>query len=120
MPEKVSSTTNSILSEEEIQQFENIYPEVVNDVVRMTEDIMEGNGSELVVDWIVQLLDYTVPHGKKLRGIMVPFTYKNVMQIQGTPVTEEQMKLSYQLGWILEIVGFTYTAHIMRLKKLFK
>lgn len=48
-------------------------------------------------------MQYNVPGGKKNRGMALVLSYK--MLSSHTKITDENLRLSYILGWCIEIVS---------------
>ncbi|ODM99218.1 Farnesyl pyrophosphate synthase [Orchesella cincta] len=88
------------LTKDELEEFESIYAEIVEAVVKSNASNMEEEEMELVTEWMVKAMDYNIPKGKKLRGLMVPNTYRNLIK---NP-TKKNMKLAFVLGWCVEIL----------------
>ncbi|CAL8143160.1 unnamed protein product [Orchesella dallaii] len=84
------------LTSNEVQEFEAEYHHLVEDFIAGSEmrDI------PLTLKWIEKVLNYNVPHGKKVRGLMVPMTYKCLVK----DPNETEIKLVYVLGWCVEIL----------------
>lgn len=49
------------------------------------------------------MLQYNVPGGKKNRGIALVLSYK--MLVSPSELTDENLRLTYVLGWCVEIVS---------------
>ncbi|CAL8143244.1 unnamed protein product [Orchesella dallaii] len=86
------------LTNDEIQEFESMYSEILEAVIKDYENSKDQ--LYLATDWMVKAINYNVPKGKKLRGLMVPITYRNFVK---NP-TKEEMRMAYVLGWCIEIL----------------
>uniref|UniRef100_A0A1I8Q9H8 Farnesyl pyrophosphate synthase n=1 Tax=Stomoxys calcitrans TaxID=35570 RepID=A0A1I8Q9H8_STOCA len=84
---------------EESRQLMAIFPEIQRNVAEITDAIDPVTTSS----WITRSLEYNVPHGNKYRGILTVQAYKSLVASQN--VTPEMIKLSYILGWCVEMLN---------------
>jgi len=85
-----------LLSKDERQEFMSMFPDLVRDLVEQPEmrDMEETN------QWLIRVLQYNVPHGKRNRGLATALAYRHMV----SELTEENVRLSYVLGWCVEIL----------------
>lgn len=80
----------------------SIFPDLVRDLAYNFESDPHAEMSKLLSVHMSKCIQYTVPNGKKTRGITVPATYKQL-----TPAfyhTEENIRLANILGWSVEFM----------------
>jgi len=85
-----------LLTKEERNDFNSTFNMIVQALTENSEmrDMAETNR------WLAKVLQHNVPHGKKNRGLATVLAYKFM-----TPeLTEENMQLSYILGWCVEML----------------
>lgn len=87
----------------ENEDFMKVFPEMVEDITNL-EDFEE---EPVVKESLKKLLTYTVPTGKKNRGLTVITSYK-LLEKQLTP---EKIKLANMLGWCVEMVSAFYISN---------
>ncbi|ODM90902.1 Farnesyl pyrophosphate synthase [Orchesella cincta] len=97
-----------LLTEAERKDFMHVYQTIVKDLLEMPsmEDMKETNR------WVERVLHYNVTHGKHIRGQTTAMAYKHFALGN---LTNENMRLSYILGWCVEILhaGFLLLDDIM-------
>ncbi|KAF0751961.1 farnesyl pyrophosphate synthase-like [Aphis craccivora] len=86
------------ISKEEFGNFMAVFPDIVKDLT--------DNGVKLdvpdVTKWFENVLQYNVPGGKNNRGLTLVQSFKTLSS--PSVLTDENLKLSYILGWCVEIV----------------
>lgn len=84
---------------EKTRNFIAVFPDLVRDI---TEDVRRSDMSE-VNKWLAKAMEYNVPLGKKNRAVELTMAYKLLEKPER--LTEENLKLSYVLGWCTEMVS---------------
>ncbi|XP_026821064.1 farnesyl pyrophosphate synthase-like [Rhopalosiphum maidis] len=86
------------INKDELGDFMAVFPDIVKDLT--------DNGLNLDVPdvnkWLEKLLHYNVPGGKNNRGLTLVLSFK--MLSSPSDQTDENLKLSYILGWCVEIL----------------
>nr|AEK32004.1 mitochondrial isoprenyl diphosphate synthase [Rhopalosiphum padi] len=86
------------ISKDELGDFMAVFPDIVKDLT--------DNGLNLDVPdvnkWLEKILHYNVPGGKNNRGLTLVLSFK--MLSSPSDQTDENLKLSYILGWCVEIL----------------
>nr|AKM16734.1 farnesyl diphosphate synthase [Mylabris cichorii] len=106
---KVKSKSPNIASKDESREFMAVFPDIVRDLTdagRQT-DIPEVNKR------FAKLLHYTVPNGKKNRGLSVVTSYKMLEKPEN--LTPDNIRKAIILGWCVEMLqsGFLITDDFM-------
>jgi farnesyl diphosphate synthase len=85
-----------LLTKEETDGFLSLFPELVQDLTDQPDmrDMDDTNR------WMAKMMQYNVPHGKRNRGLATAMAYKYFAD----NLTEENIQLSYVLGWCAEIL----------------
>ncbi|ODM99800.1 Farnesyl pyrophosphate synthase [Orchesella cincta] len=86
-----------LMTKEEREDFMAVYHTMVKDLLEIPEmrDMEETNR------WMARVLQYNVPHGKRNRGLATALAYKYLAPDE---LTDENVRLSYILGWCVEIL----------------
>ncbi|ODM87726.1 Farnesyl pyrophosphate synthase [Orchesella cincta] len=87
-----------LLTEVEREDFLFVYHTIVKDLLDIPgmEDMEETNL------WMEKMLHYNVTHGKQIRGQVTAMAYKHFALGK---LTDENIRLSYILGWCTEILN---------------
>ncbi|ODM92551.1 Farnesyl pyrophosphate synthase [Orchesella cincta] len=93
-------TTFVELVKEDHDNFNNLFKQIVDDIISDTTTFSEENQLSSALSWIGKVCIYNVPHGKKLRGLLVPLTVRVFLK---NP-TNIQLNQAYVLGWCVEIL----------------
>ncbi|XP_025087019.1 farnesyl pyrophosphate synthase-like isoform X2 [Pomacea canaliculata] len=93
---KMGDVSRQSDSESELQQFDKLFPELVEDV--LNSRAIKGAGTEQAVDWFRKVAEYNVPFGKKNRGISVVTSYRKLVKDPAA----ENIKRAQVLGWCVE------------------
>ncbi|XP_021950946.1 farnesyl pyrophosphate synthase isoform X2 [Folsomia candida] len=85
-----------LLSKEEREEFMSMFPQLIRDLTEIPEyrDMDDTNR------WLARVMHYNVPHGKRNRGLATALAYRYLAK----ELTDENVKLSYVLGWCVEIL----------------
>ncbi|XP_005182435.1 uncharacterized protein LOC101895546 [Musca domestica] len=94
----IPAATRTVVSTEENREFLAIFPEIVNELVEITNKYSPAEISA----WFARALEYNVPHGKLNRGLLTVLTYKNL--VKSEDLTTENIKRAQILGWCIEIL----------------
>ncbi|VVC29940.1 Hypothetical protein CINCED_3A000903 [Cinara cedri] len=90
--------TGTAVSKDESRDFMAVFPDVVRDLTDTGRNLDVPD----VTKWLSKLLQYNVPGGKKNRGLALVLSYK--MLCSPSELTDENLRLSYILGWCVEIL----------------
>uniref|UniRef100_A0A1B0FQH8 Farnesyl pyrophosphate synthase n=1 Tax=Glossina morsitans morsitans TaxID=37546 RepID=A0A1B0FQH8_GLOMM len=88
--------TRIVVSPNESRDFMTLSTDIIRD---LTEHANKYNSKDAST-WLKKVLEYNILHGKKFRGLLTVFTYKNIVK----DVTAENLKLAQILGWCLELL----------------
>ncbi|CAG7718053.1 unnamed protein product [Allacma fusca] len=91
-----SKSDIQLLSDKEIWKFQEIFPKITRDVL---DKVRLADPSSFTERHYAQLWVNNVPQGRKIRAEMLILAYKFFEH----DLTEEKIRLSYILGWIVEI-----------------
>nr|AHH34857.1 farnesyl diphosphate synthase [Epicauta gorhami] len=100
---KVKAKSLNIASKDDVREFMAVFPDLVRDLTdagRQT-DLPEVNKR------FSKLLHYTVPNGKKFRGLSVLTSYKLLEKPEN--LTPESLRRAIILGWCTEMLQATFT-----------
>ncbi|XP_025203481.1 farnesyl pyrophosphate synthase-like, partial [Melanaphis sacchari] len=97
-PQLTPVSIGSSISKDEYEKFMAVFPEIVND---LTDNDLNLDVPD-VSKWLEKLLRYNVPSGKNNRGLTLVLSFK--MLSSPSVQTNENLKLSYILGWCVEIL----------------
>ncbi|CAL8143177.1 unnamed protein product [Orchesella dallaii] len=86
-----------LMTKEEREDFMAVYHTMVKELLEIPDmkDMEETNR------WMARVLQYNVPHGKRNRGLATALAYKYLAPDE---LTDENVRLSYILGWCVEIL----------------
>ncbi|XP_061396816.1 uncharacterized protein LOC133332429 [Musca vetustissima] len=94
----IPAATRTAVSTDENREFLAVFPEIVNEMVEITNKYSPNEISE----WFARSLEYNIPHGKLNRGLLTVLTYKNL--VKSEDLTPENIKRAQILGWCVEIL----------------
>lgn len=77
-----------------------VWPDIVRDLNEYAKKYEPHDAPK----WLTKCLQYTVPNGKKNRGLVLVEAMKTLAK-EGE-LTEENLKLAQCLGWCVEMVNF--------------
>ncbi|XP_060857923.1 uncharacterized protein LOC132935393 isoform X2 [Metopolophium dirhodum] len=97
-PPVTSVVTGVSVSQDEFGNFMAVFPELVRD---LTDTSLKLNVPD-ATEWLENLLQYNVPGGKNKRGLTLVTSFK--MLASPSDLTDENLRLSYILGWCVEIL----------------
>ncbi|XP_001950423.2 farnesyl pyrophosphate synthase-like [Acyrthosiphon pisum] len=97
-PPVTSVVTGVSVSKDEFENFMAVFPELVKD---LTDTSLKLNVPD-ATEWLENLLKYNVPGGKNNRGLTLVTSFK--MLSTPSDLTYENLRLSYILGWCVEIL----------------
>ncbi|XP_022177969.1 farnesyl pyrophosphate synthase-like [Myzus persicae] len=97
-PPVTSVITGALVSKDELGNFMAVFPDIVKD---LTDTSLQLNKPD-VTKWLENLLQYNVPGGKNNRGLILVSSFK--MLSSPSYLTDENLRLSYILGWCVEIL----------------
>ncbi|XP_013105094.2 farnesyl pyrophosphate synthase-like [Stomoxys calcitrans] len=80
----------------------NTVPEILHDIRQLSEKYSTKDTSQ----WLTKCLEFNLTKGKKNRGFLVVQTFKELGRTN-TNVSAENIRLSYILGWITEIMQYS-------------
>ena len=86
-----------LLSKDDRDEFTSVFQDIVSDLTESPElrDMPETNR------WLARVLQFNVPHGKRNRALATALAYRYL-----TPeLHEDNVRLSYVLGWTVEMVS---------------
>ncbi|KAH8261207.1 hypothetical protein KR044_005118 [Drosophila immigrans] len=86
------------LSNDQSRDFMAIFPDVVLELTNIIRTYKCNDAAT----WFAKALQYNVPQGRKTRGLLTVFAYKNLVRPED--LTTENMKLAYYLGWCVELL----------------
>lgn len=90
--------TGTAVSKDETRDFMAVFPDVVRDLTDTGRNLDIPD----VTKWLAKVLQYNVPGGKKNRGLALVLSFK--MLSSPSDQTDENLRLSYILGWCVEIL----------------
>ncbi|CAL8134386.1 unnamed protein product [Orchesella dallaii] len=80
----------------ERKRFNAWFPTLLKDILTEKENL----DVPWALAWLKEVCLYNVPHGKQIRGLLVPLAVRGL----GKCPTEKQIEQSYILGWCVEMV----------------
>ncbi|XP_059472979.1 farnesyl pyrophosphate synthase-like [Neocloeon triangulifer] len=95
-PEPAPAVRGPITNKTEIMQFNAAFPDVVRDLTETGRHLEVPAATK----WFAQVLQYTVPGGKRNRGLAVVQAYKYLAQEN----TAEGLRQAQLMGWAVEML----------------
>ncbi|CAL8133507.1 unnamed protein product [Orchesella dallaii] len=83
----------------EYDVFDNFFTTILTDITSITTDL-EQEPLSVAKNWLERVCHFNVPHGKKIRGLLVPIFVRSLVKCPST----EKMTQAYTLGWCVEIL----------------
>ncbi|XP_015189997.1 PREDICTED: farnesyl pyrophosphate synthase isoform X2 [Polistes dominula] len=90
--------TTWMATKDESREMMAVWPDVVRDLTN------NGQNSDLseVTKWLVKVLQYNVPEGKKNRALALVYAYR--MLATPEQLTDDNIRLARILGWCIEVL----------------
>ncbi|CAL8133515.1 unnamed protein product [Orchesella dallaii] len=99
----MEKTNPNTLVAEEYKKFDNFFTTILEDISGLKTDL-ENEQLVILKTWTERVCLFNVPHGKKLRGILIPLMVKSL----GKCPSSNKMKQAYVLGWCVEILQASF------------
>lgn len=96
--ENLKTTDNVYRNEIDLRNFMATFPHLVNELLTMKRYFSHP----VIADRTRQLLNYTVPDGKRLRAITFFALYRSMLS-ESTRLNENELYQMYIMGWCLEL-----------------
>ncbi|XP_065204418.1 farnesyl pyrophosphate synthase-like [Planococcus citri] len=92
------ASTGTEVAKDESKEFMDVFPDIVRDLTSAGRhpDIPDAN------NWYAKVLEYTVPGGKKNRGLTVVTAYR--VFCPPAELTPANIRLAHVLGWCVEML----------------